>query len=162
MNIRIGFSTSKTSWISKAIRWFTAGKSSHTFVVYEDTNFGRTMVMEATQGGFKITPFSQYEPSIVAIYTPKYPIDTGLKVAIDWLGEGYNYEGLFGMAWVELGRWLKRKWRNPWRSSTTMFCSEAVARIMKDSSYPGTEGWEVQSVDPEMLIEFFEAEKATS
>ena len=68
--------------------------------------------------------------------------------------------GLFGMIWVELGRWLKRKWKNPWRSSKTMFCSEAVARVMVDSEYPGTKGWDVQSIDPEMLIEFFEKEQA--
>jgi hypothetical protein len=161
MSNRIGFSTSKTSWISRIIRWFTGGKSSHTAVVYWDTDFERDMIMGATDGGFKITPFSHYEKSLVAIYTPKYPIDVGLKKAVDWLGEGYDYGGLFGMAWVELGRWLKRKWRNPWRDSKTMFCSEAVARIM-DSGYPGTKGWDAQSIDPEMLIEFFEKEQFTS
>jgi len=160
MSTRIGFTTSKTSWISRIIRWFTAGRSSHTFVVYHDVDFERDMIMEATEGGFKITPFSRYESSLVAIFTPKYSIEVGLRKSVDWLGEGYDYAGLFGMAWVELGRWLKRKWRNPWRDSKTMFCSEAVARIMIDSDYPGTKGWDPQSIDPEMLLDFFEKERA--
>ena len=39
-----------------------------------------------------------------------------------------------------------------------MFCSEAIARVMKESNYPGTEDWDPESIDPEILIEFFEKE----
>lgn len=162
MSNRVGFSTSKTNLISRIIRWFTKGRTSHTFVVYWDTDFERDMIMEATEGGFKITPFSRYEKSLVAIFVPKYPIDVGLKKAVDWLGEGYDYEGLFGMAWVELGRWLKRKWHNPLHNSKTMFCSEAVVRILQDSSYPGADKFDPASTDPEMLLEFFEKEQLSS
>lgn len=161
MSTRIGFSTSKTSWVSRIIRWFTSGRSSHVFFIYWDVDFDREMVMEATQGGFRIVPFTHYENSIVKIVEPRYSFETGFNNAIDWLGEGYDYAGLFGMAWVELGRWLGRKWRNPLRSGTTMFCSEVVARVMLESEYPGTEGWDPQSIDPEMLIEFFEKEENT-
>ena len=157
MSTRIGFSTSKTSWISKIIRWFTHGQVSHTFFIYFDTDWNRDMVMEATEGGFKITPFSQHG-GIVKIVTPKYSVEKGLAEAVDWLGDGYDYVGLFGMMWVEFGRWLKRKWRTPLRSSKTMFCSEAVARVMQDTQYPGTGTWDPQSIDPEMLLEFFEKE----
>jgi hypothetical protein len=160
MSTRVGFSTSKTSWVSAIIRWFTGGKSSHVFLVYWDVDFERDMVMEATQGGFKITPFSHHG-GLVKVVTPKFPVEVGLRKAVDWLGEEYDYAGLLGMAWVELGRWLRRKWRNPWRSAKAMFCSEAVARVMQESSYPGTENWDPQSIDPEMLLAFFLKEEAS-
>jgi hypothetical protein len=158
MATRVGFSTSKTSWVSKIIRWFTAGRTSHTFLVYHDSDWGREMVMEATQGGYRIVPFEHYKNSLVAIFTPKHSIDVGLAKSVDWLGENYDYKGLFGMAWVELGRWLKRKWRNPWQSSTSMFCSEAVVRVLQGSSYPGAEQFDPGSTDPETLLRFFEKE----
>lgn len=158
---RIGFSTSKTSWVSKIIRWFTDGKTSHTFLVYYDEDFKRDMVLEATQGGFRIVPFSHYEKSLVAIFTPKYSVDEGLQKAVDWLGENYDYEGLLGMAWVELGRWLGRKWHNPLHSAHAMFCSEAVVRIMQGANYPGSEVFDPASTDPEMLLKFFQQEQET-
>jgi hypothetical protein len=117
------------------------------------------MVMEATQGGIKITPFSQHEGSTIKVFTPKYPLDAGLAKAVDWLGEGYDYMGLFGMAWVEFGRWLGRKWRNPLRSSKTMFCSEFVVRVMQEVKYVGAMSWDSQSTDPEVVFEFFEKEQ---
>jgi len=157
-NIRVAFSTGN-SFISKAIRWFTSSKASHCFFIYYDIDWSRDMVLEATEGGYKITPLSFYQQDITDVFTPKYSVETGLSKSIDWLGEGYNYTGLVGMIWVELGKWLKRKWKNPLRNSSTMFCSEAISRIMMESNYPGTEKWDPQSIDPEMLIEFFENEK---
>ena len=161
MATRIGFSTSKTSWVSKIIRWFTDGRASHCFFIYRDTDWNRDMVLESTQGGYKTTPFENYKSSLIAEFTPKYDIEVGLAKSIDWLGEGYDYKGLFGMAWVELGRWLRRKWVNPWRGADTMFCSEAVARVLIESRYPGTKGWDPQSIDPEMLQRFFEKESGS-
>lgn len=81
---------------------------------------------------------------------------------VDRLGEVYDYKGLFGMAWVELGRWLKKKWVNPWQSSDAMFCSELVAQVLKDSNYPGAEQFDPGSTDPEQLLRFFEGEEARS
>lgn len=158
MNIQVGFSTSKDYWLSKIIRWFTDSKASHCFFIYYDEDWQRNMVLEATEGGYKITPFSYYEADLVAKFTPKYSVETGLTKSIDWLGEGYDYVGLIGMIWVEIGRWLKRNWYNPCRDPKAMFCSEAIARVMKESNYPGTEDWDPESIDPEMLIEFFEKE----
>jgi hypothetical protein len=158
MNIQVGFSTSKNSWISKIIRWFTDSTVSHCFFIYWDKDWQRDMILEATEGGFKITPFSNYEKDLVAAFTPKYSVEQGLIKSIDWLGEDYDYVGLIGMIWVELGRWLHRKWRNPWRDAKSMFCSEAISRIMIESNYPGTSGWDPQSIDPQMLMNFFSKE----
>ena len=158
LKTRVMFTTSKTSWISKIIRWFSAGRTSHTGFVYYDQDWSRDMVMEATQGGYRIVPFEHYTNSLVAIFTPKHPIEVGLAKSVDWLGQGYDYKGLIGMAWVELGRWLKRKWKNPLQSSNSMFCSEAVVRVLQGSAYPGAESFDPGSTDPETLLKFFEQE----
>jgi hypothetical protein len=82
-----------------------------------------------------------------------------MRKMVDRLGEAYDYQGLIGMAWVEIGRWLKKKWRNPWHSSNALFCSELIAQVMIDSSYPGSEKFSPESTDPEMLLQFFESEE---
>jgi len=165
MSTRIGFSTSKTSWVSKIIRWFTNSTVSHTFIVYYDDEWKRDMIMESEGGmggSVRIVKFNPASTSIVKMFTPKHDIEVGMDKMVEHLGEVYDYEGLFGMAWVELGRWLKRKWRNPWHSSKAMFCSEMVAQVLVDSAYPGAESFDPASIDPEMLLEFFEKEAAAS
>jgi len=162
---RIGFSTSKTSWISRIIRWFTRSTVSHTFIVYYDEEWKRDMVMESEGGmggSVRLVKFNPNSSSIVKIVTPKHDIEVGMTKMVDRLGEVYDYKGLFGMAWVELGRWLKKKWVNPWQSSDAMFCSELVAQVLKDSNYPGAEQFDPGSTDPEQLLRFFEGEEARS
>jgi len=161
MATMIGFSTSKTSWISRIIRWFTRSTVSHCFIVYDDLEWGRQMIMESEGGlggSVRIVNFNAASQDIVKLVTPKYDIEPGMRRMVDRLGEVYDYQGLFGMAWVELGRWLKKKWRNPWQSSKAMFCSELVAQVLKDSKYPGAEKFDPGSTDPQMLLEFFERE----
>lgn len=157
MTTRIGFSVSN-SWISKIICWFTKGRTSHTFLIYYDIDFERDMVMEATEGGYKITPFSKYQKDTIAIFEPKQSIEYGLKKSIDNLEEKYDYIGLIGMMWVCLGAFLKRKWRNPLASSKAMFCSEAIVKVLQWSNYPGSEQFESFSTTPEDLLVFFEKE----
>lgn len=162
MSTRIGFSTSKTSWISRIIRWFTSSTVSHTFIVYYDAEWKRDMVMESeggAGGSVRIVKFNPNSSSIVKLVTPKHDIEVGMNKMVDRLGDVYDYKGLFGMAWVELGKWLKKKWSNPWQSSKAMFCSELVAQVMIDSEYPGTKGMDPGSTDPEMLLKFFEKEE---
>lgn len=161
MSIRVGFSTSD-GWVSRIIRWFTSSKVSHCFFVYYDIDWERDMVLEATSGGFRVVPYSIYEKNTLFLLTPKFPVADGFKKALDWLGSGYDYAGLLGMSWVEVGRWLKRKWRNPYRNPKEMFCSEAVVRVLQAANYPGTESMDAQSVDPQMLLDFFSLEKAVS
>jgi hypothetical protein len=119
------------------------------------------MVMEATEGGFRIVPLDKFSKhnDLVAIKTPKHSIDSAILAAVDWLGDHYDYSGLVGMVVVIVGRWFKRKWKNPLASSKSMFCSEAVCRGLKVMSYPGTESMEPQTTEPEDLLKFFEAEE---
>jgi len=164
MSTRIGFSTSKTSWISCIIRWFTRSTVSHCFLVYYDAEWKRDMIMESEGGlggSVRIVRFNPDNPDIVNLFTPRHDIEHGMQQMAEKLGELYDYGGLFGMAWVMVGRWLKRKWKNPWNSSKALWCSELVAEVMKDSGYPGSGVFEDATVtSPEDLYEFFLQEQA--
>lgn len=155
--IKIGFSTGD-SFVSRAIRWFTKSKSSHVFLIIEESFFGATMVMEATSGGFRLVPFDHYindHNKLVKIVEPKTSLKEGVEKSVPWLGEHYDYGGLFGMAIVMLGRWLRRKWRNPWESPRAMFCSEAVVYVLQASGYDGSSKLDASTTSPEDLMEFF-------
>lgn len=156
LTTRVGFSTSKSSWISKIIRWFTRSKVSHTFLIYYDQDFSRDMVMEATEGGFRIVPFDQYTKGAdyLRVFMPRQSIDYGVLIAVDWLGQHYDYAGLIGMMWVMLCRWFKRKVHNPLHSSGTMFCSTAVTMVLQAAKYINTEKFDPASTNPEDLEEF--------
>jgi len=161
--IRVGFSTHTKSILSRIIRWFTKSKASHAWLLITDSFFGVEMVMEATETGFRLIPFENFKAEgndIIAIIDPAYPLDVGVHQAVRWLGEGYDFAGLFGSAFVMLGRWFKRKWRNPWDRPHSMFCSEAVVRILQASQYPGSEKFDPAATTPQDLLDFLKSEKA--
>jgi len=165
MSTRIGFSTSKTSWISRIIRWFTRSTVSHCFIVDHDDEWKRDMIMESEGGmggSVRIVKFNPDSPSIVKLVTPRHDIEAGMNKMVDHLGDVYDYGGLFGMAWVILGRWLRKKWANPWQSSRAMFCSELVAQVLVDSGYPGAQRFDPATTDPELLLRFFEKEEGNA
>lgn len=156
--IKIGFSASD-SLISRAIRWFTRSQASHAFLVVEGGFFGVTVVMEATNGGFRIVPFEHYvneHTRLVRLVEPRTSLDEGVRRAALWLGEHYDYGGLFGMAIVMVGRWLRRKWRNPWQNARAMFCSEAVVYVLQASGYEGADRLSPSETSPEDLMTFLE------
>ena len=152
MNTRIGFSTTK-AWVSRLIRFFTGAAVSHAWLLYFDVEFGREMVLEATLEGVRIVPLDVFQKQnvVVKIALPRKDLAAGLLKAGELLGERYDFFGLFGMLWVLIGHWLKRKWHNPWNTSQAMFCSEFVAQVLKWSDYPGTDYWDVSAISPEDL-----------
>jgi len=119
------------------------------------------MVMEATKGGFKLTSFSRFAEThdIVEIITPQEPLDEGVRVATDWLGGGYDYTGLIGAFFVQIGKWLKMKWRNPFDTTHAMFCSESVVFVLKAAKYPGSADLVPSATSPQDLLDFFTKEK---
>ena len=157
---KVGFSTTK-GVLSRIIRWFTKSRASHAWLLYHDSDWDLDMVMEATEGGFKLTAFERFlsENVIVKVFDPKYPIDSGVKKLASKLGEGYDYLGLFGMLIHIIGGWLKKTWKNPWASSDKMFCSEAVAEALKLAEYPGFL-LNPSDTEPEDLLSFFEKESS--
>jgi hypothetical protein len=146
----IGFSTPKRfnplSWL---VRKMTGSKCSHAWFRYFDNDFEMYCVMEAHEFGFRIIPWALFEKlnTIVKVVTPQHDIEVGLqRVAREYLGTSYDYMGLVGMAFVAIGRFFKNKWNNPFKSSSTVFCSEAVARAMVPP----------EDVEPQDLLTFFE------
>lgn len=160
MTTHIGFSTPKmfnpVSWL---VRKLTVSKCSHAWFLYYDKDFELDMVMEAHELGFRLLPFEVFKKHniIVKVVTPKHSIDEGLKmVGRKFLGSHYDYAGLLGMLWVVMGQFLKRKWKNPFRSSMNVFCSEAVVRAMLMSPGYANLDLDPEQEEPEDVLRFFE------
>ena len=157
MIVDIGFSTSKGfNLISWVIRKFTRSECSHALFLYWDANLNMRMIMEAQPTGFQLTPYSVFEKNnkLISVIRPKHDITDGLiKVANEYLGTRYDYLGALGMAWVEIGSFIKRKWRNPFVDSKHVFCSEAVVRAIKAS--PGYKNLDINpdETGPQELLE---------
>ena len=159
MTTRVGFSTPKHfNPVSWAVRKFSGSRASHAFLVYHDIDFDMQMVMEAHELGFRLTPLDHFTKhnQIVKLVVPKNNIDAGVKhIAQRYLGTMYAYAGLIGMFIVMLGRWLHRKWKDPFRSSKNVFCSQSVILAMQQS--PGYEKLDLdQYSSPQDLLDFFE------
>jgi hypothetical protein len=157
--VRIGFSTPKAfnpvSWVVKRA---TGSRASHAFFVYFDVDFEMEVVLEAHELGFRLIPRAHFERGnrIVKLVSPRHAVDVGLKkVAHRYLGSMYDYAGLFGMVVVLVGRWLSRKWKNPFRGSKSVYCSEAVILAMKASAGYETLGLHSDS-SPQDLLDYFE------
>lgn len=156
--IRVGFSTQQKNVFSRVIRWITGSKASHAWILFDDTFFGLNMVMEATETGFRLIPYENFKAEgndVVAVVEPPYPLDDGVHQAARWLGEKYDFAGLFGSIFVMFGRWLRRKWRNPFAGARSMFCSEAVVRVMQAARFPGSEAFDPEATTPQDLLDFF-------
>lgn len=154
--IKVGFSTHHHNILSSTIRFFTKSEVSHTWLLVDDPLFKRPMVLEATETGIVLTPFDRFatKNDVVCILDPKHPLDSGMSEAGAWLGERYDFLGLVGTAFVLLGRWLKRKWKNPLSSSHAMFCSEFVVNVMQAAQYPGAENLVPTGTTPQDLLDF--------
>lgn len=166
MNTRIGFSTPKkfnpVSWL---VRKVSGSVASHAFFIYFDKDWEVDMVMEAHEYGFRLMPLAHFEKKneIVATFRPRTPIDAGVQhVALEYLGKPYDWGGLFGGVILLLGRWLKRKWHNPWENSKAVFCSEAVVIALQKSAYLGAGELEARDTTPQDLLEFFTKEGPSS
>lgn len=163
--IRVGFSTS-TSWVSRLIRWATASRVSHAFLLLDGKHahpvFG-DLVLEAEWCGFDLSTketLTRGTTKILYLVDPLWDLDAAVKTSGGWLKEKYNYEGLFGEAWVSIGRRLGKKWRSPLRNSRSMFCSEAIVFVLQAAKYPGADNLDPQSTSPENLFDFLEIQNA--
>ena len=162
MNTRVGFSTPRhfnpVSWL---VRLLTGSACSHAFFIYYDDEWCQDFVLEAHEFGFRVVLLARFQKKndIVAIFKPKTSIETGVQfVAVEYLGSTYDYGGLLGTLVLLLGRWLHRKWRNPWSSARAVFCSEAVTLALQKAGYAGADQLISQDTTPQDLLEFFTRE----
>lgn len=162
--VYIGFSTpnwfNPVSWV---VRKFTGSSVSHTWTMYFDDDLGIYVVLEAHELGFRIVPFERFEKynKIVTLIDPVWPFHDlqnqnkdGLFFLAKLLGSMYDFPGLFGSAFVVLGKWLRLKWHNPFKGPRLMFCSEANTRALQVIKYPGADSLIPDDTSPQDLMEF--------
>jgi len=158
--IAVGFSTQTKNPLSAIIRFFTGSPISHTWLLVEDPVFGMKMVMEADEFGIRLIPYDRFQLGNDIKYlitlNSNWDYGLGLATAGEWLSSMYDFSGLIGMAFVVIGRWLKRKWNNPFASHSAMFCSELVVRFLQASQYPGTKDFVPEDTTPQDLLTFLQ------
>lgn len=161
MNTRIGFSTpnwfNPVSWL---VRKLTKSRASHAWFVYYDLDWKRDMVLEAHELGFRLLPYSKFKKAnkVVGVFKTKESLDEATNWVCDHLGEPYDFGGLIGMAFVLIGRFFKRKWKNPLQNSKAMFCSEMVVSVLQMVRFPATRHIDPHSTSPEDLLLLLESE----
>lgn len=160
LSTRIGFSTQLNNPGSSFIRWVSRSKCSHVWWLYHDLDFDIEMVMEASDFGYRIIPFEvfKHKNTIISIIKPKHSVDEAVKHSVQWLGTMYDFAGLAGVGWVQLGRFFKRQWKNPFRSKGNVYCSESKTRGLIHINYPNLIFKDPEVVTPDNLLNFFENE----
>lgn len=155
---RVGFSTSKGP-LSAVIRRVMRSPSSHAFLIYYDEDLGTDMVLEAVGEGFHLITLERVKKTstVVEVIDLKRSLNQGLAFLAGWLGTRYDTAGLLGMGWVLAGRAIRRRWRNPFGSSKSMFCSEAITRALKADGFPGVDGLDPEATSPADLMAFLKA-----
>ena len=148
--ITIVFSTSGgvLSWL---IRKFQRSDISHCAIGTQ--MHGVAVVIEDTAGGVRIYPRARWEQGkkVVREYAFVPDMESGLHAAIQRVGDKYDYIGLVGMLWVMLGRWLRKKWRNPLARADSAWCSEFVVRMDPDHKIPEWDGLDPETTTPKDL-----------
>lgn len=162
MNTRVGFSTQKYNPVSWLVRTITRSSCSHVWFLYYDQDFACDMVMDAHETGFRLIPYENFvkRNTVVAVLNPPENLDAGMAKAAKWIGTHYDFVGLFGMGMVSLARALRTNLRNPFRSQTSVFCSEAVASVMQWSHCMGTATWDPESIRPDDILEYLRQRSA--
>ena len=153
--VKIGFSTARNNPASFLIRAISGSKASHAWLLLNVEPFGQEFVFEASEYGVRLVPWGAFRRNnrIVAVIEPQIPLDPAMVKAGAFLGAYYDFKGLVGMAFVIVGRWFKRKWRNPLHSARAMWCSELVARVLKWANHPGTDELSPTRTSPQDLLD---------
>jgi len=158
----IGFSTPRL-WnpLSALIRALTHSRVSHTFLLVEDPVFELRLVLEAHSTGFRLVSLTRFvkDNKIVALVKPSHPIQPGLPTAGEWLGDKFDVLGLFGIFITLVARYIRqRPWKNPFPTSSALFCSEAVIKTLKAAGYPGSATLGDETTTPSEVLAFFECD----
>lgn len=154
----LGFSTPRSfNPVSALVRRFTASECSHCFFLYWDDDFQCDMVLESHELGFRLITWRRFvkKNRIIALVEPAHVLDPGFLKLGEWVGSAYDFGGLIGQAVVQLGRWMQRKWRNPFRSSRAMFCSESITRCMQWAEHPEAKSFTPKETTPQDLLVFY-------
>lgn len=155
VRIRIGFSTSAT-WHARVVRWMTRSKVSHAFFILENSFLGDDLVLEADPPDVHLRALSEFVKTNRIVKTVEMPetLRVGISQAVRLLGRPYDYRAFFGVGLVVIGRWLRRKWRNPFNARKSLDCIEMIVSVLQLSGYPGSERLDATQLSPQQLMEF--------
>jgi len=150
----IGFSTTDLL-ISKIIRWGTKSPTSHVFLLF-DCN-GIEMVFEASLFGTRLVPWKIFQDTEMVVKLTKLPYQSQevMTPLLASLSTPYDFGGLIGSSLVIFGRWFRKKWTNPWNNPNRSFCSEIVAKRLKDLGDPNLIDCDPSSTTPKDLFDMF-------
>ena len=154
----LGFSTPRNfNAVSWLVRRITGSEVSHCFFLYWDDDFECDMVLEAHELGFRLITWKRFltHNRIVALVQPTHSVDPGFVKLGEWVGSYYDFLGLLGQAFVQMGRWLRRKWRNPSQSPHSMFCSESIVHCMAGAGHPEAGAFSPKETTPQDLLVFY-------
>jgi len=161
----IGFSKYKgkgiSGWISNAIRWFTEGKFSHTFIVVEHSVFG-VLIMEANGKEVIITRLSKYFEKGYEFELWKCNVEPSrINRSLDYISKNflekcYGWLQCIGFIFVWFGKKvLLKKMNNPFGSG--IICSELVLKYMQSLGVDEALGLDRNNTTPEDIYELVTA-----
>ena len=129
--------TKSSSIGSVLIRWISRSPVSHSVIGGLEL-CGVPVVIHASFGGVQISTMDEFlrHHTLVAEFALMPDVSQELQSAVRKIGQRYNYVGLFGYIPVLLGRWLKKKWSNPFRSAISTVCSEFIDSVLDDGKIP--------------------------
>jgi len=149
----VGFSTTD-KLVSRIIRWITKAQVSHTFLIVE--LYGQLWAVGAEFNGMVMTPLRKLKTKTTIKYICRLSELTDDKLAklMDRLGESYDFGGLLGGIFPQIGRWFKQKWKNPWNNKKALFCSEFVTLALQEAGLEGAEKLDPGTATPQELKDF--------
>ena len=135
---------------------------SHIWILIEDAFMDLDFVLETGPHGLAFVPYDDFikkhDVKHIQDPDPSYKLEVGVRALLDkYLDTPYNALALFGMTWVvALGRWFKRKVKNPLASNRGMFCSESVAFVLVNSAVPESALLVPASATPKDVVDVVE------
>lgn len=149
----VGFSTTD-KLISRLIRWVTKAQVSHTFLIVE--LYGKLWVVGAEFNGMTMMSVEKFQKNnmIKAVCEVPELTDVHVGKAMESLGVAYDFGGLLGGIFPQIGRWFKRKWKNPWNDQKALFCSEFLVLALQEAGLKGSEDLDPGAATPQDLLDF--------
>lgn len=157
--------TTSTSLLSKAIRAFTGGPTSHVAIGTEF--FGVPVLIHAALdndvSGVQITTREKWlvANSLVAEYEILPDVTNNMRSMIMLLGEKYDKLGLIGYVLVAVAKWFGKWIKNPLASPRAWVCPRYVLGLDPECALiPEWKNIDRDSVTPKDLLEACQSENS--
>ena len=156
MKIRIGFSTTN-SLFSRAIRYITESKVSHTYIRIYDEFLQVPLIIHSDWPGVVFDHGEQFDLDniIVQEYEIKSPfLKPAIKHNLWHLRKKYHWLRVINLAFLVIfKRWLVRKVKNPSINPRSLICVDFILYLLNDA---GLTSLPIGTMTPHELMEWFE------